>query len=234
MSRIVLITGGARSGKSSYSEGLLQDTDEVLYLATAIRTDEEMDERIRHHISSRNPKWITHEGFHDLDRVIKGSGVPNVLLDCVTNMVSNLMFHLAKDPEKLSVAEGDELYERIRGEFTKLIRAVRESDKTLILVSNEVGMGLISEYKLGRMFVDYAGFINQMLAHEADEVYFMVSGLPLVLKQGSQTVSDPHGATVGLQTGSIARFTGLGGEAEVFSSSDEMEAFQGPGMTEEL
>lgn len=234
MSRIVLITGGARSGKSSYSEGLLEGIDVVLYIATAIRTDEEMDERIRHHINSRNPKWITHEGFIKLDKVVLGSDLSYVLLDCVTNMVSNLMFHLSGDPEHLSVTEGDELFDRIKDEFLKLIRAVRESDKTLILVSNEVGMGLISEYKLGRMFVDYAGFINQMLAREADEVYFMVSGLPLVLKQGEEVVSGPLGNTIGLQTGSFARSSGLGAEAEGFSFSDELEASQGPGMTEEL
>lgn len=234
MSRIVLITGGARSGKSSYSEGLLQGTDDVLYLATAIRTDEEMEERIRHHINSRNPNWITHEGFHHLDQAITGCDLSYVLLDCVTNMVSNLMFDLSADPEILSIAEGEKLFERIKDEFLKLIRAVRESDKTLILVSNEVGMGLISEYKLGRMFVDYAGFINQMLAREADEVYFMVSGLPLVLKQGSRVVGGPLRDPIGLQAGSFARSSGLVAEVEGYSSSGEMEASQGPGMTEEL
>lgn len=234
MSRIILITGGARSGKSSYSEGVLQGTDDVLYVATAIRTDEEMEERIRHHIYSRNPKWITHEGFQNLDQVVTGSDLSYVLLDCVTNMISNLMFHLSADPEQLSIVEGEDLFERIKDEFLKLIRAVRESDKTLILVSNEVGMGLISEYKLGRMFVDYAGFINQMLAREADEVYFMVSGLPLVLKQGGQVVSGSLGDPIGLHNGSFARSSCLGAKADCFSSSDEMEASQGPGMTEEL
>lgn len=234
MSRIIVITGGARSGKSSYGELLLQEKNDVLYVATAMRTDEEMEERIRHHINSRNPRWITFEGYQNLDKVVTGSDLSYVLLDCVTNMVTNLIFHLSVDPEHLSIAEGDELFERIKDEFLNLIRAVRKSGKTLIMVSNEVGMGLISEYKLGRMFVDYAGFINQMLAREADEVYFMVSGLPLVLKQGRQVVSGPLGDPRGLRTGSIALSSGLVAEVEGYSSSGELEASQGPGITEEI
>lgn len=182
MSEIILITGGARSGKSSFAEGLLKGSDDVLYIATAIRTDAEMEARIAHHIRTRNPRWITHEGYRDLDGALGQKGKPAILLDCVTNMISNLLFDQPEDPETLT-REGEEaLFMAIREEFEKLLAKARRDDRTLILVSNEVGMGLISEYRLGRLFVDFAGFINQYLASQADRVYFMVSGLPLTVK----------------------------------------------------
>ena len=230
MSHIQLITGGARSGKSSYAEHLLKGWDDVLYIATAIRTDKEMEERINHHIRSRNTLWTTYEGFRDLDDVVRETATSCILLDCVTNMISNLIFALEIDPDQLSVEESNRLYDLIRLEFVKLVDAVRVTDKSLFLVSNEVGMGLISEYKLGRLFVDFAGFINQYLAAEADTVCFMVSGLPLVLK-----------GVTGLGLSSVERVSAAslacwerereGTEIRVDSTD---EASQGPGMTEEL
>ena len=182
MSEIILITGGARSGKSSFAEELLKNSDDVLYIATAVRTDEEMEQRIAHHISSRNQAWLTHEGYRELDRALLEYPQQNILLDCVTNMISNLMFYSPNDPEEMSKDQEAALFLAIKHEFEKLLDFVNHADRQLILVSNEVGMGLISEYKLGRRFVDFAGFINQYLAARADEVYFMVSGLPLKVK----------------------------------------------------
>lgn len=182
MSQIILITGGARSGKSSYAEKLLTGSDDVLYIATAVRTDAEMEERIKHHIESRNALWTTHEGYRDLDAVLSQTPHSYVLLDCVTNMISNLLFYGSDNPEEMTPVEVDQLYVGVQAEFEKLLTAARQYNKTLILVSNEVGMGLISEYKLGRIFVDFAGFVNQYIAREADTVCFMVSGLPLALK----------------------------------------------------
>lgn len=183
MSKITLITGGARSGKSSYAEHLLYGNDDVLYVATAIRTDQEMEARIEHHIKSRNQKWDTSEGYKDLGEVLSETNKSFILLDCVTNMVSNLLFASDQDLDQANQITLDELYQGIYKEFQEFVKAARSYNKTLILVSNEVGMGLISEYKLGRVFVDFAGWINQWLAKEADEVTFMVSGLPLHLKQ---------------------------------------------------
>ena len=183
MSKITLITGGARSGKSSYAEHLLDGNDDVLYIATAIRTDQEMEARIEHHIQSRNQKWDTSEGYRGLGEVLRETNKTFILLDCVTNMVSNLLFASDQDLDQANQATLDELYQGILKEFQELVEAARSFNKTLILVSNEVGMGLISKYKLGRVFVDFAGWINQWLAKQADEVTFMVSGLPLHLKQ---------------------------------------------------
>lgn len=182
MSEIILVTGGNRSGKSSFAEQLLEGSDDVLYIATAVRTDAEMEERIRHHRKRRNRRWSTHEGFRDLDEALALFDGSHVLLDCVTNMISNLIFYHPGNPEGMDQAEKDRLLAAIKGEFTRLLKKVRETDLTLVLVSNEVGMGLISEYELGRLFVDFTGFINQYLAREADRVYFMVSGLPVTLK----------------------------------------------------
>lgn len=183
MSEIILITGGARSGKSSYAEKLLESSDDVLYLATAIRTDEEMELRIAHHIQSRNQQWVTHEGYKDFETVLAKHPEHYILLDCVTNMISNLMFYHPVDPEEMTKEEEADLFLAIKNEFKNLLDCASRQGRYLILVSNEVGMGLISEYKLGRLFVDFAGFINQYLATRANRVYFMVAGLPLTVKE---------------------------------------------------
>lgn len=182
MSKITLVTGGSRSGKSSYAERILKKTDDCLYIATATITDGEMEERVRKHKESRNQKWDTFEGFIDLDEAVNNSRHKTIMLDCITNMISNLMFHFEKNIDNLSHGERDLLYMKILREFEKLILSVKKNDKELVMVSNEVGMGLISDHSLGRLFTDYQGFINQYLAKESDNVIFMVSGLPLVLK----------------------------------------------------
>ena len=182
MSCITLITGGTRSGKSSYAERILKNTDSCLYIATATVTDDEMAARVERHRQQRNDKWQTFEGFKDLDRPVSEFKGEFIMLDCVTNMISNLIFDSEKEIDEISSSEKDVLYMKIAGEFEKLISSVRKNDKKLVLVTNEVGMSLVSEYSLGRLFTDFQGFINQYLAKEADTVVFMVSGLPLFLK----------------------------------------------------
>ncbi|MDF2673095.1 MAG: adenosylcobinamide kinase/adenosylcobinamide phosphate guanyltransferase [Clostridiales bacterium] len=182
MSKITLITGGSRSGKSSFGEKLLDDRDEVLYIATSIITDDEMKERVEIHKSRRNQKWETFEGYRDLHKVIRESECRYIILECATTMITNLMFDKYTDFDKLSREEIQNLEERITEQFTKLISAARESDKELIIITNEVGFGLISEYKLGRIFTDIAGRINQLLGKLCDEAYLVVSGFPLKLK----------------------------------------------------
>lgn len=182
MNKITLVTGGSRSGKSTFAESLFKDTDDVLYIATAIITDEEMRDRINKHINSRNNKWTTYEGFKDLEKVIKDTKHKNVLLDCVTIMVTNLMFEKNMDFDNITMKEADELQNKIKLQFTNLIEAAREEKKNLVMVTNEVGSGLVPEYKLGRIYRDIAGFTNQHIAKLCDEVYFTACGLPLKLK----------------------------------------------------
>ncbi len=182
MSKITLVTGGSRSGKSSFAENLLKDKDDVLYIATAIITDEEMKDRIKKHIKSRNSKWTTHEGFVDLHKAIEKYSIENIMLDCVTIMTTNLMFKEEINFENISMEEVDALLNDIKAQFEKLILKVKETNKNLIMVTNEVGLGLVPDNKLSRIFRDIAGYVNQYIASLSDEVYLVSCGLPLKLK----------------------------------------------------
>lgn len=182
MSKIILVTGGSRSGKSSFAEGLLKVTDNVLYIATAIVTDEEMKHRIKKHIDSRNSRWTTYEGYLDLDKVIETYDIDNILLDCVTIMTTNLMFKEEIDFDNISMEEVENLLNGIKIQFEKLILKVKAANKTLVMVTNEVGLGLVPESKLSRIFRDIAGLVNQYIASLSDEVYLISCGLPLKLK----------------------------------------------------
>lgn len=182
MSKIILVTGGSRSGKSSYAESIFNEKDDVLYIATAIVTDEEMKNRIDKHKKSRNQKWKTYEGYKDLHKAIENIGESNILLDCVTIMVTNLLFDKEVDFDNISMEEVDKIQDNIKKEFENLICMAKEKNKTLVMVTNEVGSGLIPEYKLSRIYRDIAGLINQFIAKHSDEVYFVTCGLPLKLK----------------------------------------------------
>jgi adenosylcobinamide kinase/adenosylcobinamide-phosphate guanylyltransferase len=182
MSKITLVTGGSRSGKSSFAESLLKNTDDVLYIATAIVTDEEMRDRIKKHINSRNSKWTTYEGYFDLDKAIEKYDIENIMLDCITIMTTNLMFKEEIDFDNISMEEVDALLNDIKIEFDKLILKVRANNKNLVMVTNEVGLGIVPENKLSRIFRDIAGYVNQYIASLSDEVYLVSCGLPLKLK----------------------------------------------------
>jgi adenosylcobinamide kinase/adenosylcobinamide-phosphate guanylyltransferase len=180
--KVVLVTGGSRSGKSKYAEELLREKDDVLYIATAIVTDKEMENRINKHIERRNKNWTTFEGYKDLDKAVEKKSSDYILLDCVTIMVTNLMFDKERNYDYISLVEIDELLVEIQGEFQKLISKARELNKTLVMVTNEVGYGIVPEYKLSRIFRDIAGSVNQFIANYCDEVYLVACGLPLKLK----------------------------------------------------
>ena len=182
MSKVTLVTGGSRSGKSNFAESLLQNTDDVLYIATAIVTDEEMKDKINKHIENRNSKWTTYEGFFDLDEAIEKYDIENIMLDCVTIMTTNLMFKEEIDFDNISMEKVDELLNSIKIQFGKLILKAKATNKNLVMVTNEVGLGLVPENKLSRIFRDIAGYINQYIAGLSDEVYLVSCGLPLKLK----------------------------------------------------
>ena len=182
MGNITLITGGSRSGKSSFGEKLLKDIDEVLYIATSIITDDEMKERVEIHKSRRNEKWQTFEGYKDLHNVIEEWECKYILLECATTMITNLMFDKYTDFDNISREEIQILEDNITEQFTRIISASRKFDKELIIITNEVGFGLVSEYRLGRIFTDISGRINQLLGRLCDEAYLVVSGFSLKLK----------------------------------------------------
>ncbi|WP_125153207.1 bifunctional adenosylcobinamide kinase/adenosylcobinamide-phosphate guanylyltransferase [Clostridium rectalis] len=180
--KIILVTGGARSGKSTFAENLLKHSDDVLYIATSIITDEEMEDRVKKHRSRRNSNWNTYEGYFDLDNVLEKYSNKYILLDCVTIMTTNLMFSLGNNLEEVSMEEIDKIIVKIKREFDKLIKKARETNKTLVMVTNEVGLGVVPAYKVGRIFRDVAGFVNQYIGNLSDEVYLICCGQSLKIK----------------------------------------------------
>ena len=188
MSKVIMVTGGSRSGKSVIAEQKAKEklTREVMTKIIAdsdIPIDDDMKERIRMHQERRDPEWGTYEGYRDLGEVVKNTEKNTILLDCVTVMITNILFEEEeRDFDKISASEVEKLESEVIKELTNLVKAIRDEDKTLIIVSNEVGMSIVPSYRLGRIFSDISGKANQVLASLSDEVYVAISGLPLRLK----------------------------------------------------
>ena len=182
MGRIVLITGGTRSGKSTFGESLLKDEKEVLYIATSKVTDKEMEERVRRHRERRPPVWDTHEGYRNLSQIIKDSNKKFILFECVGTMITNILFDEERDFEAIDKEEIEGIEKDINLELKNLVDTCNSLDRTLIIITNEVGMGLVSEYPLGRIFTDILGRVNQELGALCSEAYFVACGIPLRLK----------------------------------------------------
>ncbi len=185
MAKLILITGGARSGKSTYAEKIASKAgSNVLYIATALPIDSEMEERIAKHREHRPSHWQTIEAYRDLDTLILKNtpGKSAVLLDCVTVMLNNLLFDAGVDWETADFSMIADLEEQSRKEFQKLIICADKLDIPIILVTNELGMGLMPGNRLSRIFMDIHGRINQLLASAAQEVFLCVSGIPLQIK----------------------------------------------------
>lgn len=181
---MILVTGGARCGKSSFAEKLsLKYGEKVLYLATAVPFDQEMKERIQKHQNRRPKEWITLEGYINLEKDIieKSKEVDTILLDCITIMVTNLLFYFAKgtEPEQMDFPL---LEQKILAELEQTISALQKTKKQCILVTNEIGMGIVPESVLSRQFRDIAGRVNQKLADISEEVYLVISGIPVKIK----------------------------------------------------
>lgn len=174
---LVLILGGVRSGKSRFGQELAGELggDEVVFVATAEARDDEMSRRIDQHRRSRPTRWRTLEQPLDVANAIEPLAAERasrvILLDCLTLLVSNVVLQDHTDP---FAAE-----QRMRTELEALVRMVRQRETTLIVVSGEVGMGLVPETAIGRLFRDLLGWSNQYLAAHAAATYFMVAGLPI-------------------------------------------------------
>lgn len=186
MGKIILVTGGARSGKSTYAEKTVAEMgDTIGYIATAKVTDEDMARRIDHHKAQRPSEWETFEIFKDFHLLRNNKAYmacDTLILDCITILVTNLMFEGETDYDTCSMDEVEAVEKMIRNELKTLIDLVRETNQNLVIVTNEVGLGLVPPYRLGNLFRDIAGRMNQMIAKEADEAYFIVSGLAMKLK----------------------------------------------------
>jgi adenosylcobinamide kinase/adenosylcobinamide-phosphate guanylyltransferase len=192
-SQIVLVLGGARSGKSTFAERLaLRSGKSVAYVATATAGDEEMRERIQRHRAVRPAAWYTIEEPLDLLHAVRQASVRAdvLLLDCITLWLSNWLFMQADTQgwEQDLPLYGSEMSASINGavaEIEALLRVVAELDrhKTLLVVSNEVGMGIVPAHALGRLYRDALGRVNQRLASAATRVYLMVAGLGVDIKR---------------------------------------------------
>lgn len=177
MGRIIYITGGARSGKSAFAEQRALEFPPLHgYLATAQVLDSEMEERISRHRERRGDSWRTVEEPLRLEQVLLevDGRYSVVLIDCVTLWVTNLLFHYGEDTPDSEA--------RILADVRSLAGRLRELATPVILVSNEVGMGIVPENRLARRFRDIAGRVSQILAAAADEAWLVASGLPLRLK----------------------------------------------------
>lgn len=172
--RVILVTGGCRSGKSRFAlEYANRHYQKKIYLATCEPLDEEMAHRIELHKRARGPEWQTvEEPIGVVEKVTQhGEEGGVILLDCLTLWISNLLMR-----------GNDE--NRIMDEIARLVQAVQRSPSSFLLVSNEVGMGIVPADPTARFFRDIAGMVNQTMAREADTVILMISGIPMGLKGG--------------------------------------------------
>ena len=178
-SHITLILGGARSGKSSYAQSLAQEIGKsVTFIATAQALDEEMSRRIQKHRAERPVSWETLEFPTDIASHVHEKESEVVIVDCITLLVSNILMRSVKD----DLVEEAPFAEAVQKEIDQLIQSMRTRAQHWIIISNELGMGLVPPYQMGRVYRDWLGWANQRLAREADRVIFMVAGIPTVIK----------------------------------------------------
>ncbi len=186
--KFILILGGARSGKSTFAQSLAKRPKEsVLFVATGAPLDEEMASRIEKHKRMRPKNWRTLEIAtkvgQKLQDQIKDADV--ILLDCLTLLVSNILTKEGEAPshrQTHSVEAISEAEKQVMAEMEDLIDCIDKHECNFIVVSNEVGLGLVPDNKLGRVYRDLLGKANQLLVRHASEVYFMVSGISMKIK----------------------------------------------------
>jgi len=185
MGKIILVTGGARSGKSSFAERYVaKHGKKVGYIATSKICDEEMEYRVKLHRERRPAEWETFESPHSAHDIIieHGNSYDMFLFDCMTIYVSNILSTV----EDIDDFDGN--YKIVTDELKQLITAIMESDTTMVIVTNEVGSGIVPNNRLAREYRDLAGLANQMLAEVAEKVFLVVSGIPVDIKKIAESI----------------------------------------------
>lgn len=180
--RIVLVTGGARSGKSAFAERFVASRGhKIAYIATAQAFDDEMRYRIALHRKRRPAAWTTYEAPFAAEGAIRAAGEAHdaILFDCLTVYLSNLVCSLTE----AEVKDEAQVYALARGAAEKLIAAAKETGALCVFVTNEVGAGIVPENALARLYRDIAGLVNQRVAAAADAVYLTVSGIPVDIQR---------------------------------------------------
>jgi len=177
--KLIFITGGARSGKSNFAEKMAAKTSkEVVYIATGQPLDEEMTFRIKKHREKRLNTWETYEEPTEVRGLVSRLGLEKevILIDCLTLLTSNLLLR------KEDKVKDTKWQEEILTEIEKLAEISYKVPAQVIIVSNEVGMGLVPDNTLGRVYRDILGRANSIIANKADEVFMIVSRIPLKIK----------------------------------------------------
>lgn len=187
MGKIIYITGGVRSGKSEFAEKMILSTNKEknIYLATSILFDEEMEERVKIHKIRRDDRWVTIEKSSELTGEIENykNENCNLLLDSLSDLISNqIILDKEIDWDNLSNSKLQTLEKKIFQEIIEFTKFIKNSNLNLFIVSNEVGMGMVPTYPMGRYFRDISGKVNQYVASISDEAYLVVSGMSLRLK----------------------------------------------------
>ncbi len=176
---IKLVMGGARSGKSEFAEDIYKGLDDVTYIATAKAIDKEFEERIAIHKARRNTQWKTVEAYKDFACI--DMKTKYYFLDDVTNMLTNILFDYLEDRD-IKDEDAAIVEELVLKELETLFKRLREKDADIIIVSSELGAGLVPEAKLSRLFRDMHGKVNQYIARIADEVYYVIASIGVKIK----------------------------------------------------
>lgn len=176
---IKLVLGGARSGKSELAEDIYKGIDDVTYIATAKAFDIEFEGRIALHKARRNPKWTTIEAYSGFASMPMNT--KSYFLDDVTNMLTNILFDHLQDRDIID-EDVDIVEKLVIDELEALFNRLRENDYDIVIVSSELGAGLVPEAKLSRLFRDMHGKVNQYIAKNADEVYYVIASIGVKIK----------------------------------------------------
>ena len=180
--RIILLLGGARSGKSYFAQQEAKNYARVLFVATAEAGDEDMRLRIEKHKADRPSNWRTLEATSRLGtRIVQTyQGEDLIIIDCITLLVTNIICTVPE--EQYETIDDAVLEKQVFAEIQSLQECIRKTGASFIIVSNEAGLGVVPAYRIGRLYRDILGRANQMLAESASEVYLMVAGIPLRVK----------------------------------------------------
>jgi len=182
LKKIILLLGGARSGKSYFAQEMAKKMEKVLFVATAAPGDEDMRLRIERHKNDRPRNWRTLEATEHVGNRIEDEirEEQTVIIDCITLLVSNVFCR--HDESQFENLAEEELERAVLSEIQELQTCLKNVEASFIIISNEVGLGIVPDNRMGRLYRDLLGKANQKLAQYADEVYLMVAGIPLRIK----------------------------------------------------
>ncbi len=185
--QLTLVTGGARSGKSAFAEEMCHELGEKIgYIATAAALDDGMIERIKRHKERRPDSWTTFEKQQHIYEIFEDAFMKKYdvfLVDCLTVLTTNIMLSdHSIDWDTVPRNKINEIENNVLEQVTRMVESAIGSGHRVIVVTNEVGLGIVPENRLARVFRDIAGKVNELVASKATQVYFVVSGIPMRIK----------------------------------------------------